>query len=54
MILYRWRFTNWLMAKPWRWNYAAIWRAHERPWPNPLVHAWRTVTFPHVHHRDEP
>lgn len=42
----------WLVAKPWRWNYLAIWRGTvER---NPLKRAWHTITFPHVHEDDDP
>jgi hypothetical protein len=49
----RWsQFCNWLEAKPWTWNYRAIWRGVEGdpPWWKRL---WWTVTFPHVHHDDE-
>lgn len=32
-LLYRWRFTNWLMAKPWRWNLRTIYRTQREGFP---------------------
>lgn len=57
-LLYGWRLTNWLMAKPWTWNYRAIYRSLRTPsarWPERypgegrLRALWHAATFPHVH-----
>lgn len=62
--LYRWRFTNWLLAEPWRfyplfeygWHYERIWESLGR-WQtvrqHPLRRLWWTITFPHVHTVEE-
>lgn len=42
-LLYGWRFTNWLIAKPWpwRWHYRTIYRTHREGFPpdRPLTEA---------------
>jgi len=49
------RLTNWLIAKPWTWNYRAIYEAleHVKEKPGRLRRLWWTITFPHVHHWTE-
>lgn len=62
---YRFRLTNWLIAKPWKWSYRTIYRTVREPTTDKhgdqvpgsemgrLRAAWATLTFPHVHHRNE-
>lgn len=55
-FLYSWRFTNWLMAKPWRWHYRRIWDdfgEYPTPRAHPFLRLWYTLTFPHVHAPEE-
>ena len=63
--LYRWRFTNWLMAQPWRWHFRTLYGTyrHEQRHPDTgklyapaygrLRAAWLALSFPHVHHDSE-
>ncbi len=65
---YRCRFTNWLIAKPWKgYHYRTIYRHMRREARHPrtgkllaggeahgrLRALWLTLTFPHVHHYSE-
>lgn len=53
---YRWGFTNWLIAKPWRWRYRLIWRdlmAYPIYRRHRIRALWLTITFPHAHHKSD-
>jgi hypothetical protein len=65
---YRWRFSNWLIARPWRvypfvadgWRYGPLYGTLRAfgDWSDPgprlrVWAAWRALTFPHVHHESE-
>lgn len=56
--LYRWRFTNWLISKPWTWHYGLIYRDLRKehrvrgylyPAHGRLRSAWLALAFPHAH-----